>query len=683
MDTAVSSTAKLTAPPKRGIIFICYRRSDAAGYVGRISEALTKKFKKRHVFRDLEAIAPGTDFSEAIEKALDAASVFILVIGPDWVSTRNSDGQLRLSDPNDYVRREVTSALARKLRIMPVLVGGARIPLPDELPECLREIANFQAFELSDSRWDFDLDRLVVAVRSVVDPAFRVRQMLMALAALVVLIVGAFLIRHLIAEHRIDEIREDVEAGRADQSYLVVLKDRYGKDPADPRVSLYRAEAYRQLGNLGQARNEALKAAQKAGGNSFVAGRAKLLVCQVDIKQRVTQAVDECKDALRLADLAKDDEGHARAMNAIANSFLDNNDSAAALDAYQDVLRFTRTHNLRLDEYGARNNIAMAYQNLGKSDEARDNYKAAAEGFETEKLYGEASNAYNNLGTVSFDQGEVDPAQNWFEKASHLAENSGDMSRLAQAQMNLGLYYEHTGSLDKATEKLNLALTNYTKLERKEDIAFVDIALGDIYLQQGSYDLAKESYEAAAASKDSDSRALAVASLVNLNFQLNQPPTDESLTQLESAIRQAKEQEDSETESFARIVKARLLLRMKKTEDARVEADRAHTQAVNDKQSDNEVAAALILADIKAMHGLLQQALVDLKELNNRTSHKNVIQNLEVRLVTARLMLKYGTAQQRTEAKGRLEDILSEAQGNSHYVLLATEAQASLEGRVH
>src|SRR3974377_1102069 len=107
---------------------------------------------------------------------------------------------------------------------------------------------------------------------------------------------------------------------------------------------------------------------------------------------------------------------------------------------------------------------------------------------------------------------------------------------------------------------------------------------------------------------------------------------------------------------------------MNRTEEARVEADQAHTQAVNDKQPDNEIAAAIVLAKIKAMHGSLQQALTDLNELNKRITHRNVAQNLEVRLVTAQLMLKYGTTQQRSEAKGRLQDILNEAQGSSHYV---------------
>jgi hypothetical protein len=50
----------------------------------------------------------------------------IVVIGKEWLSARNAEGQLRLSDPNDFVGLEVSLALQRGVLVVPVLVGGAQ-----------------------------------------------------------------------------------------------------------------------------------------------------------------------------------------------------------------------------------------------------------------------------------------------------------------------------------------------------------------------------------------------------------------------------------------------------------------------------------------------------------------------------------------------------------------------------
>ena len=52
-----------------GSIFISYRRADTAGYGGRLHEALVARFGSSGVFRDIDAIQPGTDFAATIEDA--------------------------------------------------------------------------------------------------------------------------------------------------------------------------------------------------------------------------------------------------------------------------------------------------------------------------------------------------------------------------------------------------------------------------------------------------------------------------------------------------------------------------------------------------------------------------------------------------------------------------------------
>jgi len=67
-------------------IFISYRRDDSAASAGRLYDHLAHHFGKEQVFRDLDAIAPGAEFTHVIEERLSQCGVFVAVIGKNWVS---------------------------------------------------------------------------------------------------------------------------------------------------------------------------------------------------------------------------------------------------------------------------------------------------------------------------------------------------------------------------------------------------------------------------------------------------------------------------------------------------------------------------------------------------------------------------------------------------------------------
>lgn len=52
------------------------------------------------------------------------------------------------------------------LTVLPVLVEGASMPDEHELPKPLQQLARLQAIELSDSRWDYDIERLAQALEA-------------------------------------------------------------------------------------------------------------------------------------------------------------------------------------------------------------------------------------------------------------------------------------------------------------------------------------------------------------------------------------------------------------------------------------------------------------------------------------------------------------------------------------
>lgn len=141
-------------------IFVSYRRSDSSGYAGRLVDSLEEQFPGHQLFRDVESIEAGSDFVDAIAKALNASSALIVVIGPRWLEAADAAGRRRLDDPQDFVRLEIATALQSGLKLIPVLVDGAQMPAVEKLPEDIRLLARKQGLELSDRRWDYDVGLL-------------------------------------------------------------------------------------------------------------------------------------------------------------------------------------------------------------------------------------------------------------------------------------------------------------------------------------------------------------------------------------------------------------------------------------------------------------------------------------------------------------------------------------------
>ncbi len=151
--------------PKR-YIFVNYRREDTAGHAGRLFDRLSNRFPDR-VFMDIDTIEPGIDFVEIIHEAVGCCEVLIVMIGRDWLDLTDTTGRRRLDNPSDFVRLEVAEALKRNIRIIPVLVEGAMMPRPEDLPEDLGKLTRRNAIELSDARWAFDVERLIETIEGV------------------------------------------------------------------------------------------------------------------------------------------------------------------------------------------------------------------------------------------------------------------------------------------------------------------------------------------------------------------------------------------------------------------------------------------------------------------------------------------------------------------------------------
>ena len=142
-------------------LFICYRREETASHAGRLYDAIAARFGEDNVFMDIE-LAPGIEFLDRVQEVVSACQVFLVVVGPTWATLSNGGDRPRIADREDFVRLEVETALRRRdVRVIPLLVGGARVPHSEELPEELRSLIRRNALELSDVRWRYDVGRLM------------------------------------------------------------------------------------------------------------------------------------------------------------------------------------------------------------------------------------------------------------------------------------------------------------------------------------------------------------------------------------------------------------------------------------------------------------------------------------------------------------------------------------------
>jgi YVTN family beta-propeller protein len=145
-------------------VFICYRREETAAHAGRLYDALVEQFGEPNVFMDIE-LEPGIDFVDHITRVVGSCHVLLVILGPTWATLSDGADHARIADEEDFVRLEVETALRRSdVRVIPLLVGGARMPHSDELPEPVRGLTRRNAFELSDLRWRYDVGRLTDAL---------------------------------------------------------------------------------------------------------------------------------------------------------------------------------------------------------------------------------------------------------------------------------------------------------------------------------------------------------------------------------------------------------------------------------------------------------------------------------------------------------------------------------------
>jgi hypothetical protein len=148
-------------------IFISYRREDTAPAAGRVYDRLVRQLSESNVFFDVSAVGGGLDFEKEIASAINRSDAALIFIGDKWLEPIQPTNEIRIWEPNDYVRAEVRTVLARPIVVLPILVAGARMPKPAQLPEDIRAITTKNALPLRHESFDDDTENIAAAALGV------------------------------------------------------------------------------------------------------------------------------------------------------------------------------------------------------------------------------------------------------------------------------------------------------------------------------------------------------------------------------------------------------------------------------------------------------------------------------------------------------------------------------------
>lgn len=142
-------------------VFINYRRTDADSPAMLIYQALVANLGQDAVFMDVDSILPGAPWPDRIANALEAAQTVVSVIGSRWLQAKDEWERRRIDQEEDWVRRELETALASGKRVIPVYVCGAS-PLPKAaLPVSLQDLSDRESISLRHDHWNADIQLLL------------------------------------------------------------------------------------------------------------------------------------------------------------------------------------------------------------------------------------------------------------------------------------------------------------------------------------------------------------------------------------------------------------------------------------------------------------------------------------------------------------------------------------------
>ena len=121
-------------------IFLSFRSSDTQEATRSIYQSLSHEFGKDSLFYFPESNFAGDRFVDKIFTALRQSTIFIAIIGREYVTAKDDEGNIRIFNESDLVRKELAYALKNKMTVIPILVGNTPFPKTQQLPPDIQSL---------------------------------------------------------------------------------------------------------------------------------------------------------------------------------------------------------------------------------------------------------------------------------------------------------------------------------------------------------------------------------------------------------------------------------------------------------------------------------------------------------------------------------------------------------------
>ncbi|GAA2043895.1 hypothetical protein GCM10009839_54100 [Catenulispora yoronensis] len=119
------------------------------------------RFGAEQVFKSGQSIQAGEDFADRLVVQAATSDIMLVLIGPGWLAAPAPDGSRKIDAADDWVRREIATALHNRRHVVPLLLGDdVMLPGADELPADIAQLARSQFVRLYRSSADFGLNKI-------------------------------------------------------------------------------------------------------------------------------------------------------------------------------------------------------------------------------------------------------------------------------------------------------------------------------------------------------------------------------------------------------------------------------------------------------------------------------------------------------------------------------------------
>ena len=396
---------------------------------------------------DVDHIPAGVDFVAHLNSQVAACNIILVVIGPHWLEAKDENGGRRLDNPDDFVTIEIATALSRNIRVIPILVDGARMPKAGELPDSLKALARRQAVEVRQLHFGRDAEALVERVNEALGGEFgwqrpwRLKAVVGAAAAVLLLLgwVGFFSINF-----------SEWFPWAETQQEVKTEEERQAKTAAEAQVKHNTEAAEQQRIAATKAEDE-----KKAKAAAAEAERQRIAATKAEDEKKAKAAAEEAEQQ-RLASLkAEEDrkraeaEARTRYVTLVSQSNTDINagNYDRAIATLSEAMRLNPN-----DEGLASFKRGIAYGSKGDYDRAISDFSEAVQ------LDPKSVLAFRNRGLAYDKKGDYDRAISDFSEAIQLD------PKYALAFYSRGLTYQTKGDNDRAIVDFSEAIRLKSKL---------------------------------------------------------------------------------------------------------------------------------------------------------------------------------------------------------------------------